>query len=112
MSAFIIILVMLIIAFIVLGIPTILSVAWIIGGIQRDVEKHNNADQLHASRLAKDNANIALANQRRHKVAADLDVLESRRAKLDSEVAILELRIDKERARQGLDRDFTPINYD
>ena len=49
---------------------------------------------------------------RTNKILADQDVLESRRAKLDSEVAILELRIEEKRRNLGLDRDFHPTNYD
>ena len=49
---------------------------------------------------------------RTNKILADQEVLESRRAKLDSEVAILELRIEEKRRNLGLDRDFHPTNYD
>ena len=48
---------------------------------------------------------------RTNKILADQEVLESRRAKLDSEVAILELRIEKKRRDLGMDQDFKPTNY-
>ena len=55
------------------------------------------------------NNNLKIA--RTNKILADHEVLESRRAKLDSEVAILELRVEEKRRNLGLDIDFHPTNY-
>ena len=55
------------------------------------------------------NNNLKIA--RTNKILADHEVLESRRAKLDSEVAILELRVEEKRRNLGLDIDFKPTNY-
>ena len=49
---------------------------------------------------------------RTNKILADREVLESRRAKLDSEVANIELNIEAKRRKLGLDTDdFKPVNY-
>ena len=60
---------------------------------------------------AKQDIKDALTIARTNKVLADQEVLESRRAKLDSEVAILELRIEEKRRNLGIDQDFHPTNY-
>ena len=60
----------------------------------------------------KQDTSDALKIARTKKITADQEVLESRRAKLDSEVAILELRIEEKRRNLGLDQDFHPVNYD
>jgi len=58
-----------------------------------------------------------LARARAAKIRADQEVLESRRAKIDSEVANLELKNEALRSKLGYppannDNKFTPINYD
>jgi hypothetical protein len=55
----------------------------------------------------KDDLTIARTN----KVRRDQEVLDSRQAKIDSEVALLELKIEKLRRDSGSDDPFTPINY-
>ena len=49
---------------------------------------------------------------RTNKINNDRLVSDSRQHKLDSEVAILELRIEKARRDMGLDQDFKPVNYE
>ena len=63
------------------------------------------------SEIDKETITNNLKIARTNKVLADQEVLESRRAKLDSEVAILELRIEEKRRNLGLDQDFHPDNY-
>ena len=69
---------------------------------------YNHARQENEKEQIANNLKIA----RTRKIEADQEVLESRRAKLDSEVAILELRIEKARRDMGMDADFKPANYD
>jgi len=54
----------------------------------------------------------ALKIARTNKINNDRLVSDSRQHKLDSEVAILELRIEEKRRNLGLDQDFHPVNYE
>jgi len=67
----------------------------------------------------KEDAATAYKNARTQKTLADLEVLESRRALIDSQVAIKELQAEALREKMGYEHDpargreqFNPINYD
>ena len=60
---------------------------------------------------AKQDIKDALTIARTEKVRRDLEVLESRQALIDSDVAIRELKIEKMRREAGIQDPFEPTNY-
>lgn len=99
--------------FIVLGIPVIL--VWLLMKTplaeDRTLTMHNLDVGIKQARLRREAVQFDLNKARYNKVKRDTEVLESRQAKIDSEVAILELRLEEMRHKAGLDHPFNPTNY-
>lgn len=76
-------------------------------GIQKDIDKQ----RLMQAKIAKEEENARLARIRADKVFRDLEVLETRQALIDEQVAEKSLKIEKLRKEMGLDvTEFTPNN--
>jgi hypothetical protein len=98
-----------ILALVVMSLAGMLPWLYILARAKERAQTQELKDKLMAARLEKEFHNIRLAKERASKVFRDIEVLESRQALIDSDVAIKELKIEQMRKNAGYDNgDFTP----